>query len=106
MAARFTTLSNALDKNFEGMSPKTAVTQIEYWEEQLKTVEVAGVKGLIGDLEALKKKLSADTVDAEAVKKLVAKIGGETGRIAGRAEDEKISAKLEEVGKKLEAAGA
>ncbi|CAN5190612.1 hypothetical protein BH09PSE2_BH09PSE2_05280 [soil metagenome] len=105
MAARFTTLSNALDKNFEGLSPKAAVTQIEYWEDQLKSVEVSGVKGLLGDLHSLKMKLSADPIDEEAIKKLVGKIGGETGRIAGRTEDEKISAKLEEVGQKLEAAG-
>ena len=104
MAARFTTLANALDKGLESLKTDAAVKQIEYWENELKDVEVAGVKGLLHDLESLKKKLQADTVDDAAVKTLLVKIGGETGRMAGRS-DEKVGEKLKEVGEKLEAAG-
>ena len=103
MAARFTTLANALDKGIESMKPDAGVKQIEYWENELKDVEVSGVKGLLHDLESLKKKLQSDDVDGEAVKTLLAKIGGETTRIAGRSDD-KIQDKLKEVGEKLEAA--
>lgn len=102
MPARFTTLSNALDKGVETLKPDAAVKQIEYWEEQLKDVDVSGVKGLLGDLASLKKKLEADEPDADAIKKLVAKLGGETTRIAGRVEDEKVAEKLKDVGERLE----
>ncbi len=104
MAARFTTLANALDKGLESLKADAAVKQIEYWENELKDVEVAGVKGLLHDLESLKKKLQADEVDGAAVKTLLAKIGGETVRMAGRS-DEKVKDKLKEVGEKLETAG-
>ncbi len=105
MAARFTTLTNAFEKGIESLKADAAVKQIEYWENELKGVEVAGVKGLTHDLESLKKKLQADDVDGAAVKTLLAKIGGETIRIAAHAKDEKIEPKLKEVGEKLEAAG-
>ena len=104
MPARFTTLINALEKGLESLKTDAAVKQIEYWENELKSVEVAGVKGLSHDLESLKKKLQADEVDGQAVKALLAKIGGETARIAGRTDD-KTQAKLKEVGEKLEASG-
>ena len=84
MPARFTTLHNALEKGLDSVKPDAAIKQIEYWEGELKDVEVAGVKGLLHDLEALKKKLQADEIDGPAVQKLVQKLGGETGRIAGR----------------------
>ncbi len=105
MPARFTTLAHAFDKGLEHMTAAAGVKQIEYWETELKDVELSGVKGLLHDLEALKKKLQADPVDGEAVKNLLAKIGGETTRVAGRADDEKVAAKVKEIGEKLEAAG-
>ncbi len=104
MAARFTTLANALDKGLESLKTDAAVKQIEYWENELKDVEVSGVKGLLHDLESLKKKLQANPVDGHAVKTLLVKIGGETVRVAGRS-DEKLTDKLKEVGEKLETAG-
>lgn len=103
MPARFTTLNNALEKGLDGVKPDAAVAQIEYWEGELKGVDVAGVKGLLHDLESLKKKLQADEVDGEAIKALVRKLGGETGRIAGRV-DGAAGEKLKDVGAKLEAA--
>ena len=105
MAARFTTLSNALDKGVETMKPDAGVKQIEYWENELKDADFSGVKGLLADLEPLKKKLQADEPDDASIKKLLAKIGGETGRIAGRADDDKVAEKLKDVGAKLEQAG-
>ena len=104
MAARFTTLVHALDKGLAHMTADAGVKQIDYWENELKDVDVSGVKGLLHDLESLKKKLQADEVDGKTVKTLLAKIGGETVRIAGRS-DEKIQPKLHEVGEKLEAEG-
>ena len=105
MPARFTTLTNALDKGVETLKPDAGIKQIEYWENELKDVDVSGVKGLLADLASLKKKLQAEEPDGEAIKKLVAKLGGETGRIAGRVEDDKVAEKLKDVGERLEKAG-
>ena len=106
MPARFTTLHNQLEKGLETVKADAGVKQIDYWENELKAVEVSGVKGLVHDLDALKKKLAADEPDTAAVKTLLAKIGGETVRIAGRLDDEKAAAKVKEIGEMLEKAGA
>lgn len=106
MPARFTTLHNQLEKGLESVKADAGVRQIEYWENELKDVEVSGVKGLTHDLESLKKALAADEPDAARVKSLLHKIGGETTRVAGRVDDEKVAAKLKEVGEMLEKAGA
>lgn len=105
MPTRFTTLDHALDKGLETMPAAAAVKQIETWETELKGAEFTGAKGLVHDLEALKKLLHAEPVDGAAVQKIVAKLGGETTRSASHATDEKAKAKLKEVGEKLEAAG-
>ncbi len=104
MPARFTTLTNAINKGLKSMAAKSAVTQIEYWEEQLQDVEVTGVKGIQGDLHSLKTKLSADEIDEEAVKKLVASLAEKTKNISGRVEDQKVSEQLSAVAEGLEKA--
>lgn len=101
MPARFTSLSNQLEKGLETVKPDAGAKQAAYWAEQLKDVDVSGVKGLAHDLENLQKKLEAAEPDGEAVKTLLGKIAGETDRIAGRVDDEKVSAKLKEVAEKL-----
>ena len=103
MPARFTTLNNALEKGLDSVKPDAAIKQIEYWETELKAVEVSGVKGLLHDLESLKKKLQADEIDGPAIQTLVRKLGGETGRIAGRV-DGAAGETLKDVGAKLEKA--
>lgn len=105
MAARFTTLTNALEKGLDTVKPDAGVTVVEYWENELKGADFPGAKGLLHDLESLKKKLQADEPDGDAIKKLVAKLGGETTKAAARAEDEKVAEKLKDVGAKLEKAG-
>ena len=104
MPARFTTLNNQIDKGLHTIKADAGIKQIEYWENELKDVEVSGVKSLLHDLEALKKLLHAETPDDAKVKALVAKIGGETTRIGGRADD-KTADKIKELGGKLEKAG-
>ena len=106
MAARFTVLNNALEKGVETMKADAGVKQVEYWENELKGADFPGAKGLLHDLESLKKKLQADEPDGDAIKKLLAKLGGETTKAAGRAEDEAVAEKLTEVGGKLEKAAA
>jgi hypothetical protein len=104
MPARFTTLNNAIEKGLKSMAAKTAVSQIEYWEDQLKDVDVSGVKGIQGDLHSLKSKLTADDIDGDAVKKLLASLAEKTKNISGRVEDEKVAQQLEGVADGLEKA--
>jgi hypothetical protein len=104
MPARFTTLNNAISKGLQSMAAKSAVSQIEYWEEQLKDVDVTGVKGIQGDLHSLKSKLTADDIDGEAVKKVLASLAEKTKNISGRVEDQKVSEQLAGVAEGLEQA--
>ncbi|QQR40528.1 hypothetical protein [Devosia rhizoryzae] len=104
MPARFTTLNNAISKGLSSMAAKSAVSQIEYWEEQLKDVDVTGVKGIQGDLHSLKSKLTANDIDGEAVKKVLASLAEKTKNISGRVEDEKVSEQLAGVAEGLEQA--
>ena len=106
MPARFTSLNNAVEKGLETLKPAAGAKQIDTWTAELEKIEVSGSKGLLHDLESLKKKLEADEPDGEAVKKLLVKIGGETSRIAGRVDDEKLAATLKTLGEQLEKAGA
>ncbi|WP_082675523.1 hypothetical protein [Aureimonas ureilytica] len=104
MPARFTKLDNAIKAGLKNMAAKAAIDQIEYWEEQLKDVDVSGSKGILADLHSLKTKLQADEVDGDAVKKLLADLGSKTAKVAGRVDDKSVSEHLEKVGKGLEEA--
>lgn len=103
MAVRFTKLDNALAAGLKTMAAKAAVTQIEYWEEQLAETDVSGSKGILTDLESLKKKLQADEIDGEAVQKLLGSLAEKTTRISGRVEDKALSDHLAKVGDGLAA---
>lgn len=104
MPARFTTLNTAFKNGLASMTAKAAVKQIEYWEDQLKDVDVTGVKGIQGDLHSLKTKLQDDEIDGDAVKKLIASLAEKTKNISGRVEDEAVSQQLVAVADGLGAA--
>jgi hypothetical protein len=70
----------------KGFTVSAAVKNIEGWEATLEKLETPGVKGILRDLESLKKHLHADTIDGAAVQKLVAKLGHETVTIAGKSD--------------------
>lgn len=103
MPARFTKLDNALKAGLKTMAAKAAVDQIEYWEGQLRDVDVSGSKGILSDLHSLKTKLQADEIDGDAVKKLLADLGDKTLKVAGRVDDKAVSDHLTKVGEGLEA---
>ncbi|MBV8971775.1 MAG: hypothetical protein JO290_05740 [Sphingomonadaceae bacterium] len=103
MPARFVATANAFDKGVETVKPAAGVKLIEDWEAELKDTDIPGAKGIAGDLERLKKALSADEPDAEKVKSLVHKLGEATTKIAERADD-KVKDKVAELGKALSAA--
>ena len=89
-----------LKEGVKGFTVAAAVKNIEGWEATLEKVETPGAKGIIRDLESLKKHLHAEKIDGEAIKKLVAKLGKETVTIAGKA-DSKNAEKIKHLGEAL-----
>lgn len=104
MAARFTKLQNAIKTGLKDMQTKAAIDQIEYWEDQLKDVEISGAKGISSDLHSLKTKMQADEVDGDAVKKLLSELATKTTKIGGRVDDEKVAEQIQSVGEGLDKA--
>jgi len=96
----FAATTNAFEKGFENIKPAAAVKLIEGWEEALKDAEITGAKGIVADLERLKKALEAGEPDAEKIKTLTHKLGEATAKIAGHADD-KSKDKVAELGKAL-----
>ena len=94
-----------LKEGVKGFTIAAAVKNIEGWETTLEKSEVAGAKTIHGNLERLKKLLQADEIDGAKVKDLVVKLGEETVRLAGKADD-KSSEKIKALGEALtQAAG-
>lgn len=104
MPARFTTLNTAIKNGLQSMTVNAAVKQIEYWEDQLKDVDVTGVKGIQTDLHSLKSKLQADDIDGDAVKTVLSSLAEKTKNISGRVDDEKVGDQLGTVAEALAAA--
>ncbi len=75
-----------IKEGLKGFTVAAAVKNIEGWEATLEKVEAPGVKGIVRDLESLKKHLHAKELDGDAIRKLVAKLGKETVSVAGKAE--------------------
>lgn len=99
---RFETTVKAL-KDFSSMKPEAAIKNIDGWLEYLKNHDHAGVKGIVSDLDKLKKLLSADQLDGTKIKTLVIKLGKET--IALTKGDVPNARHIEELGQLLEKAG-
>lgn len=75
-----------IEEGVKGFTISAAVKNIEGWEETLGKVEAPGAKGIVRDLERLKKLIQAESIDGDAVKTLVAKLGKETVTLADKAE--------------------
>ena len=84
----------------KGFTVAAATKNIEGWEATLEKLDTPGVKGIVKDLENLKKHLHAKELDGEAIRKLVAKLGKETVALAGKA-DSKNSEKVRALGEAL-----
>ncbi len=84
----------------KGFTISAATKNIEGWEETLGKLDAPGAKGIIRDLESLKKHLNAKELDGDAIRKLVAKLGKETVTFAGKA-DTKNAEKARALGEAL-----
>ncbi len=75
-----------MQEGVKDFTVSAAVKNIEGWETTLGKLEAPGAKGIIRDLESLKKRLQADEIDGDAVKTLLAKLGKETVALAGKSD--------------------
>lgn len=80
---RFETTIHAIKQGAKALTVEKAVSNIEGWEEYLSKHDHDGVKRVVTDLGKLKKLLQADTLDGEAIKTLLHKLGKETVAVAG-----------------------
>ncbi len=94
-----------IKEGLKGFTVAAATKNIEGWEATLEKIDAPGVKGIVRDLETLKKHLHAKELDGDAIAKLVAKLGKETVGIAGKADGEKAT-KIKALGDALSHASA
>lgn len=94
MPQRFAATENAFDKGIEKTTPKAGAKLAGEWAEAVRKADFTGAKGLASELERLEKLLSADEPDAEKLGPLMEKIGQDTAKAAGRAEDPKVAEKV------------
>jgi len=90
-----------IQEGVKGFTISAAVKNIEGWEASLGEMEAPGVKGIVRDLESLKKQLQKDEIDGDAVQKLVGKLGKATIALADKAESKK-SDQVKALGEALE----
>jgi hypothetical protein len=100
---QFATTIKHIEEGVKGFTISAAVKNIEGWEETLGKLEAPGAKTIVRDLERLKKLIQAETVDGDAVKTLVGKLGKETVTLAGKAESRNAD-KVKHLGEALSSA--
>lgn len=89
--------------SIEKADGKKGATLIGDWETELGKIDTPGAKGILHNLEALRKQLEKDGPDAERVGKLLGELGEATTKIADR--DDKSGDKLKQLGAALSKAG-
>lgn len=102
---QFAATINKISEGAKAFTIAAAVKNIEGWEETLGEMDTPGAKGIVRDLERLKKLLRAEEIDGEAVKQVVGKLGEATVKLAGRA-DSKNAEKVQQLGEALTKAAA
>ncbi|MES2712699.1 MAG: hypothetical protein V4653_14050 [Pseudomonadota bacterium] len=102
---QFASTIKHIQEGVKGFTISAAVKNIEGWEETLKEMETPGAKGIVRDLERLKKLIQADPIDGESVKELCVKLGKATMTIADKAET-KNAEKAKQLGEALSRAAA
>ena len=103
MAIKFAGTMNAINRGLDGTKATKGADMIEDWETALADSEVSGSKGILRDLQALRKQLEKDTPDADRVHALLHRLGTATTKIADRAD--KSQDKLKALGEALTEAG-
>lgn len=89
--------------SIEKADAKKGATLVGGWETELGKIDTPGAKGILHNLESLRKQLEKDEPDAERVGTLFGHLGEATTKIADH--DEKTGDKLRELGAALTKAG-
>jgi uncharacterized protein YmfQ (DUF2313 family) len=103
MAVKFAGTMNAINRGLESTKPAKGADMIEDWETALAEVDVAGAKGILRDLAALRKQLEKGEPDADRIHALLHRLGAATTKIADKAD--KNGDKLKQLGEALTEAG-
>jgi hypothetical protein len=103
MAIKFAATMNAINRGLDKVKAATGVHMIEDWEAALAEVDVPGAKGIVRDLQALRKQLEKESPDGERIQALLHRLGVATVKIAARSE--KSEEKLKALGEALTEAG-
>jgi uncharacterized protein YmfQ (DUF2313 family) len=103
MAIKFAGTINAVNRGLESTKPDKGAHLIEDWETALADTDVAGAKGILRDLGALRKQLEAGEPNADRIHKLLGRLGAATTKIADKAD--KNGDKLKDLGQALTEAG-
>lgn len=105
MPKRFAATEGAIEKGLENTSPKNGAKLVGEWVAELEKTDIAGAKGLHGDLARLQKELEKDEPNGDRVSKILGKLGPATLKLADKAEDEKVAEKVRHLGEALSASG-
>ena len=103
MAIKFAGTMNAVNRGLDSTKAAKGADMIEDWEAALADSEISGSKGILRDLQTLRKQLEKDSPDADRVHALLHRLGTATTKIAERAD--KSQDKLRALGEALTEAG-
>lgn len=103
MAVKFAGTMNAINRGLDGTKANKGADMVEDWETALADVDVAGAKGILRDLGALRKQLEKNEPDADRVHAIIHRLGTATTKIADKAD--KSQDKLKALGEALTEAG-
>ena len=105
MPKRFAATEGAIEKGLDQTTPKSGAKLAHDWATELEKTEVAGAKGVHGDLERLAKELEKDEPNGATVQKILGKLGPATVKLADKCEDEKVAEKVRALGEALQGHG-
>ena len=105
MPKRFASTEAAIDKGLDQTNPKSGAKLVHEWSAELDKTDIAGAKGLRGDLDKLAKELEKDQPNGATVQKLLGKLGPATAKLADKAEDKAVADKVRHLGEALQGHG-
>ena len=103
MAIKFAGTMNAINRGLENTKADKGAHLVEDWETALADTDAPGAKGILRDLQSLRKQLERDEPNADRVHALLHRLGEATVKIADRAE--KNGDKIRALGEALTEAG-
>lgn len=101
MPKRFAATENAIEKGLSHTKPEAGAKLVHEWSAALAETDVSGAKGVHADLDRLAKELEKPEPKHDTIVKLLGKLGPATLKLADKVEDEKVAAKVRELGQAL-----